>query len=84
MAEPKPVQQPIPFWIGGSGRKRTLRIVARYADVWNMWGLPDAIAERAGVLDARCTEIGRDPGSIERSCQALWFITDDDRPRRRS
>jgi alkanesulfonate monooxygenase SsuD/methylene tetrahydromethanopterin reductase-like flavin-dependent oxidoreductase (luciferase family) len=52
-------------------------VVARYADAWNMWGPPDAIAERAAVLDARCTEIGRDPASVERSCQALWFVTDD-------
>ena len=76
IAEPKPVQRPLPILIGGKG-DRMMGVVARYADAWNMWGLPDAIAERAAVLDARCTEIGRDPGSVERSCQALWFITDD-------
>ena len=76
IAEPKPVQRPLPILIGGKG-DRMMGVVARYADAWNMWGLPDAIAERAAVLDARCTEIGRDPGSVERSCQALWFDTDD-------
>ena len=76
IAEPKPVQRPLPILIGGKG-DRMMGVVARYADAWNMWGLPDAIAERAAVLDARCTEIGRDPGSVERSCQALWFVTDD-------
>jgi F420-dependent oxidoreductase-like protein len=76
IAEPKPVQRPLSILIGGKG-DRMMGVVARYADAWNMWGLPDAIAERAGVLDARCTQIGRDPTSVERSCQALWFVTDD-------
>jgi F420-dependent oxidoreductase-like protein len=76
IAEPKPVQRPLPILIGGKG-DRMMAVVARHADAWNMWGLPDAIAERAAVLDARCTEFGRDPGSVTRSCQALWFITDD-------
>jgi F420-dependent oxidoreductase-like protein len=76
IAEPKPVQRPLPILIGGKG-DRMMGVVARYADAWNMWGPPDAIAERAAVLDARCTEIGRDPASVERSCQALWFVTDD-------
>jgi F420-dependent oxidoreductase-like protein len=76
IAEPEPVQRPLPILIGGKG-DRMMGVVARYADAWNMWGPPDAIAERAAVLDARCTEIGRDPASVERSCQALWFVTDD-------
>ena len=51
ICEPKPVQSPLPLLIGGKG-DRMLGIVARYADEWNMWGLPDTIAERAAVLDA--------------------------------
>ncbi len=71
IAEPKPVQQPHPpIWIGGSGRQRTLRITARYADVWNAaWGSPDEVAEVSAVLDQRCAEIGRDPAEIRRSVQ---------------
>ncbi len=71
IAEPKPVQQPHPpIWIGGSGRQRTLRITARYADVWNAaWGSPDEVAEVSAVLDQRCAEIGRDPAKIRRSVQ---------------
>lgn len=71
VAEPKPVQQPHPpIWIGGSGRQRTLRITARYADVWNAaGGSPDEVAEVSGVLDQRCAEIGRDPAQIRRSVQ---------------
>ena len=74
LAEPKPAQ--LPLLIGGKG-DRMLGIVARYADEWNMWGLPDVIAERAAVLDGRCAGIDRDPATIARSCQALWFIHDD-------
>ncbi len=77
IAEPKPVQQPIPLLIGGKG-DRMMGVVARYADAWNAWGRADVIAERAAVLDARCTALGRDPASIQRSCQALWFMTDDE------
>jgi F420-dependent oxidoreductase-like protein len=76
IAEPKPRQQPLPILIGGKG-DRMMAVVARYADQWNMWGLADTIAERSAVLDERCTAIDRDPTSIERSCQALWFLTGD-------
>lgn len=71
VAEPKPVQQPHPpIWIGGSGRQRTLRITARYADVWNAaGGSPGEVAEVSAVLDQRCAEIGRDPAQIRRSVQ---------------
>jgi alkanesulfonate monooxygenase SsuD/methylene tetrahydromethanopterin reductase-like flavin-dependent oxidoreductase (luciferase family) len=76
IAEPKPVQRPLPLLIGCKG-DRMIGIAARYADVWNAWGLADTIADRMALLDDRCAAIGRDPASIERSCQALWFITDD-------
>ena len=39
--EPKPLQQPLPLLVGGSGEKVTMRIAALYADEWNCWGLPD-------------------------------------------
>jgi len=71
VAEPKPVQRPHPpIWIGGWGRQRTLRIAARYAQVWNApGGSPDEVAEVSAVLDQRCAEIGRDPAQIRRSVQ---------------
>jgi alkanesulfonate monooxygenase SsuD/methylene tetrahydromethanopterin reductase-like flavin-dependent oxidoreductase (luciferase family) len=77
IAEPKPVQQPIPILIGAKG-DRMLGVVARYADTWNAWGRADVIADRAAVLDAECSALGRDPASIQRSCQALWFMTGDE------
>ncbi len=76
VAEPKPVQSPLPILIGGKG-DRMMGVVARYADEWNMWGLAPVIAERSRVLEARCEAIGRDPATIARSAQALVRLTDD-------
>jgi F420-dependent oxidoreductase-like protein len=76
LSEPKPVQRPLPLLIGGKG-DRMLGIVARHADEWNMWGLPETIAARSAVLDRRCEAIGRDPSTIARSAQALIMLTDD-------
>ncbi|MDR2985254.1 MAG: LLM class F420-dependent oxidoreductase [Nocardiopsaceae bacterium] len=80
VAEPKPVQQPYPpIWIGGSGRQRTLRITARYADVWNAaGGSPAEVAETSAVLDQRCEEIGRDPEQIRRSVQMRFAEANDE------
>jgi alkanesulfonate monooxygenase SsuD/methylene tetrahydromethanopterin reductase-like flavin-dependent oxidoreductase (luciferase family) len=65
--DPPPVQARLPLLIGGSGERRTLRIVARYADVWNGEGDPTTIARKIGVLDAHCADVGRDPRAIERT-----------------
>jgi alkanesulfonate monooxygenase SsuD/methylene tetrahydromethanopterin reductase-like flavin-dependent oxidoreductase (luciferase family) len=51
----------MPLLIGGSGERRTLRIVARDADIWNGEGDPATFAHKSAVLDAHCAEIGRDP-----------------------
>lgn len=71
IAEPKPVQRPYPpIWIGGAGRKRTLRITAQYADVWNAPGGTAAeVADLSGVLDEHCAAVGRDPAEIRRTVQ---------------
>ena len=74
--EPKPVQDPLPILIGGTG-DRMMHVVARHADEWNMWSLPAAFAERSGALDAACAAIDRDPATIRRSTQALFFVGDD-------
>ena len=69
IAEPKPVQKPHPpIWIGGSGPKRTLRVVARHADVWNGGGNgPDETKALLGILDEHCAKVGRDPKTIRLS-----------------
>src|SRR5690349_20233317 len=64
--EPKPVQRPHPpICIGGSGEKRTLRSVARFAQHWNHpGGSPEDIAHKLDVLRGHCADIGRDPSDI--------------------
>jgi alkanesulfonate monooxygenase SsuD/methylene tetrahydromethanopterin reductase-like flavin-dependent oxidoreductase (luciferase family) len=57
----------MPLVIGGSGEKRTLRFVARDADIWNGEGDPVTFAHKNSVLDAHCAEIGRDPLTIRRT-----------------
>lgn len=65
---PTPVQQPHPpIWIGGSGPRRTLPLVARYADVWHSFGTPDSLREASERLDALAVEAGREPGGILRA-----------------
>ena len=66
--DPPTVQERLPLVIGGSGRKRTLSIVARYADWWNADGNdPTAFAELNGILDEHCAAVGRDPTRIRRT-----------------
>jgi F420-dependent oxidoreductase-like protein len=65
---PKPVQTPHPpIWIGGSGPKRTLPLVARHADMWHSWGSPKTLAEPNARIDELAAEVGRDPKSIGRA-----------------
>jgi F420-dependent oxidoreductase-like protein len=77
--EPKPVQTPLPIWVGGGGEKVTLRLAAQYADGWNVpFIAPDAWAHKSGVLDAHCERLGRDPASIERGANVGMAFTDDE------
>jgi alkanesulfonate monooxygenase SsuD/methylene tetrahydromethanopterin reductase-like flavin-dependent oxidoreductase (luciferase family) len=64
---PKPVQKPIPILIGGGGEKKTLRLTAKYADMWHGFGDAETLAHKMEVLDGWCKEEGRDPKEIERS-----------------
>jgi F420-dependent oxidoreductase-like protein len=76
LCEPRPVQPRLPILIGGSGRSKTLRTTARYADVWNAYGSPDRFIELGAVLDERCAEVGRDPHEIERTVTTHSVIRD--------
>jgi F420-dependent oxidoreductase-like protein len=75
--EPKPLQSPLPLLIGGGGEKVTLRITARWADEWNVWGDVDTLRRKMGILDKHCADVGRDPAAIQRSAVALLFLSDD-------
>ena len=75
--EPKPLQPRLPIMIGGKG-DRMLGLVARHADRWNMWALPEVFSERSTFLDRVCERLGRDPLTIGRSTQALVFLTHSD------
>jgi alkanesulfonate monooxygenase SsuD/methylene tetrahydromethanopterin reductase-like flavin-dependent oxidoreductase (luciferase family) len=62
---PAPLQKHVPIMIGGSGEKKTLRTVARYADMWNAMGTPEFVAHKVEVLRAHCDAVGRDIAEIE-------------------
>lgn len=77
---PRPVQQPRPpIHVGGVGERRTLPLVARFADVWNVptYALADLDHKRE-VLAAECERIGRDPSTIRISLEAVMVLGADD------
>jgi alkanesulfonate monooxygenase SsuD/methylene tetrahydromethanopterin reductase-like flavin-dependent oxidoreductase (luciferase family) len=66
--QPPPVQQPHPpIWIGGAGPRRTLPLVAKYADVWHSWGTPNSLKDTNARVDELAAAAGRDPSSITRA-----------------
>jgi F420-dependent oxidoreductase-like protein len=66
LCSPKPVSSPRPrILIGGSGERKTLRMVAQYADACNIFGGPDVVAQKLDVLRGHCDAVGRDPSEIE-------------------
>jgi alkanesulfonate monooxygenase SsuD/methylene tetrahydromethanopterin reductase-like flavin-dependent oxidoreductase (luciferase family) len=62
---PPPVQKRLPIMIGGSGEKKTLRTVAKYADQWNAMGSAEMLAHKVEVLQGHCDAVGRDFAEIE-------------------
>lgn len=78
VCDPAPMRQPMPLWIGGGGEKRTLAIVARYADGWNVPFIgPDTYQHKNEVLDQHCEAVSRDPGEVIRSVN-LGVATDEE------
>lgn len=77
---PTPLQSPRPpIHVGGIGPRRTLPLVARYADVWNVptYGL-DRWEESQRRLDEECAQIGRDPAEIRRAQEAVLVLAPDE------
>ena len=83
ICEPKPARRPRPPILIGAAGDRSLRVVARHADIW-IWpsGDVEAFRDRSRVLDEQCEAIGRDPAEITRSVQLL--VTPEDEARKRS
>jgi alkanesulfonate monooxygenase SsuD/methylene tetrahydromethanopterin reductase-like flavin-dependent oxidoreductase (luciferase family) len=76
--DPKPVQRPYPeLMIGGGGEKVTLKIAAKHADHWNVWGGPATLAAKGKILDGHCATVGRDPRKILRSAVMVLAQSDD-------
>lgn len=76
---PKPAQSPAPILVGGSGEKRTLRIVAKYADEWNAVGQTvEGYRHKNEVLLGHCDAVGRDASTIRRSMMCGFVIGRDE------
>ncbi len=73
---PAPIQPHLPIMIGGSGEKKTLRTVAKYADIWNGMGPVDFMRHKVEVLRGHCEAVGRDPSEIEFSLGIKATIRD--------
>jgi F420-dependent oxidoreductase-like protein len=73
---PRPVNGSVPVLVGGRGKRKTLRTVARHADIWNAYGTPAELVEHDDVLRAHCVAVGRDHTEIERSVQAKIIVRD--------
>src|ERR1700758_2084266 len=71
LCAPQPIQKPRPpILIGGAGEKKTLRLVAQYADVWNISlsaGPVDELRHKLDMLKRHCDDVGRDPATIRKT-----------------
>ena len=83
--DPPPVQDHLPIVVGGGGVKRTLRIVARYADACNVGGGFESVRHKDEVLRQHCADVGRDESEIERTAaMGVCVIRDDPDQARRA
>src|SRR4051812_20650676 len=71
---PKPIRGDIPILIGGSGERKTLRFVAKYADGSNLFGDLDRVKHLLGVLEGHCEDVGRDPAEITKTRMGRLYI----------
>jgi F420-dependent oxidoreductase-like protein len=76
LCHPAPISKP-PILIGGGGEKKTLRLVAQYADICNIFGsTPEEIAHKLDVLRRHCDDVGRDYDSIVKTTNHFGPMTD--------
>ncbi|MFN2418421.1 MAG: LLM class flavin-dependent oxidoreductase [Candidatus Limnocylindria bacterium] len=81
--QPPPIQRRLPIMIGGSGEKKTLRTVAKYADQWNAMGSVETLEHKDGVLRGHCDAVGRNSSEIERTVGCKPIIRDTEAEARR-
>ena len=75
---PKPIQKPSPrILVGGSGERKTLKIVAKYADACNLFGSPETVKGKLNILKEHCKSVGRDYDSILKTKLCVIVIDDD-------
>jgi alkanesulfonate monooxygenase SsuD/methylene tetrahydromethanopterin reductase-like flavin-dependent oxidoreductase (luciferase family) len=76
---PKPKQARLPIWLGGHGEKVTLKLVARYADGWNVPFVSiDTFRHKVDVLAAHCADADRDPATITKSLNLALAWREED------
>jgi len=80
---PLPIQDHLPLMIGGGGERKTLRTVARYADIWNVFGSPEEVRRKDAILRLHCQDVGRDPDAFERSVTLRIIVRDSEDEARR-
>ena len=77
---PKPIQKPTPpILVGGSGEKRTLKIVAKYADACNLFGSAETVKKKLDILKAHCKSVDRDYNSILKTKLGVVVVDNDGR-----
>jgi F420-dependent oxidoreductase-like protein len=75
---PRPLQEKVPILVGGSGERRTLRLVAQYADACNIFGRsPDFVRGKFAVLREHCERLGRNYDEIERTVLTSIDLDDE-------
>jgi alkanesulfonate monooxygenase SsuD/methylene tetrahydromethanopterin reductase-like flavin-dependent oxidoreductase (luciferase family) len=76
--EPRPLQAHLPILVGGGGKRKTLRLVAQYADACNVGGGFESVKEKDELLRQHCEDVGRDESEIERTVSMGTCIIRDD------
>jgi alkanesulfonate monooxygenase SsuD/methylene tetrahydromethanopterin reductase-like flavin-dependent oxidoreductase (luciferase family) len=76
MSYPRPLQKRIPILVGGSGERRTLRLVAELADACNFFGELPIVTQKIEVLRAHCANFGRDPDLVEVTHLSTAIVAD--------
>jgi F420-dependent oxidoreductase-like protein len=75
---PRPLRGDIPIMVGGSGERKTLRLVAKYADACNIFGDRERARHLLDVLERHCEDVGRDPSEITKTRMATLVIAPDE------